>query len=76
MKKIKFEPFLEGQKVDLVILNKNIAKNSDWYSWFNHKRNTELLQLGAFPNSREKQLEYFNFHVVKKNNLKKKLVII
>ena len=73
MKKIKFESFLEGQKVNLVILNKEIAKHSDWYSWFNYKKNTELLQLGIFPNSREKQLEYFNNQVVKKNKIKKKV---
>ena len=54
MKKDKFDIFLEGETVNLVILNDFIAKNSDWYSWLNYKKNTELLQQGRFPNSKEK----------------------
>ena len=65
MQKDKFEIFLEGEIVNLVILNEKIAQNSDWYSWLNYKKNTELLQQGRFPNSR-KQLEYFKKNIVKK----------
>lgn len=73
--KTKFnDVFLEGVLVDLVILNEEVAKNSDWYSWFNFKKNTELLQLGKFPNTKEKQLEYFKKIIVKKKNLKKKIL--
>ena len=73
MKKIKYDTFIEGKLVDLVILNEEIAKNSEWYSWFNYKKNTELLQLGRFPNSKEKQLNYFKNFVVKKKDIKKKV---
>ena len=72
MKKDKFDIFLEGETVNLVILNDFIAKNSDWYSWLNYKKNTELLQQGRFPNSKEKQLEYFKTQIVKKKDLNKK----
>lgn len=71
MQKDKFEIFLEGEIVNLVILNEKIAQNSDWYSWLNYKKNTELLQQGRFPNSKEKQLEYFKKNIVKKKDLKK-----
>ena len=43
------------------------CKNSDWYSWLNYRKNTELLQQGRFPNSKEKQLEYFKNNIVKKD---------
>ena len=72
MQKDKFDIFLEGEVVNLVILNEKIAKNSDWYSWLNYKKNTELLQQGRFPNSKEKQLEYFKNNIVKKKRFKKK----
>ena len=38
MQKDKFDIFLEGEVVNLVILNEKIAKNSDWYSWLNYKK--------------------------------------
>ena len=75
MQKDKFDIFLEGEVVNLVILNEKIAKNSDWYSWLNYKKNTELLQQGRFPNSKEKQLEYFRNNIVKKKDLKKNRVL-
>ena len=74
MKKDKYDIFLESKFVKLVILTNKIAKESDWFSWFNYKKNTELLQLGRFPNTPEKQLEYFKANVVKKKNLNKKVI--
>ena len=71
MQKDKFDIFLEGEVVNLVILNEKIAKNSDWYSWLNYKKNTELLQQGRFPNSKEKQLDYFKKYSKKKRFKKK-----
>lgn len=63
---MKFETFIEGKIINLIILNENVVRNTDWYTWFNYKKNTELLQLGRFPNSKEKQLEYFKKNLVKK----------
>ena len=42
MKKDKYDIFLESKLVKLVILTNKIAKESDWFSWFNYKKNTEL----------------------------------
>ena len=38
MKKNKFETFLIGKNVDLVILDEKIVKNTDWYQWMNFKK--------------------------------------
>ena len=70
MKKNKsFNNFLEGNKVDLIILDKNVVKNTDWYSWLNYQKNTELLETGKFPNTIEKQLEYLKTEIISKKKL-------
>ena len=43
-----FDTFLIGKVVDLVVLDEKIARDSDWYNWFNYKKNTELLKLENF----------------------------
>ena len=59
MKKNKsFDTFLEGSKVDLIVLDSKVVKNTDWYTWLNYQKNTELLETGKFPNTIEKQLKY------------------
>ena len=35
-----FDTFLIGKVVDLVVLDEKIARDSDWYNWFNYKKNT------------------------------------
>ena len=70
MKKNKFESFLIGKNVDLVILDEKIVKNTDWYQWMNFKENTDLLQTGKFPNTLKDQLSYL------KNNIESKRKIL
>ena len=70
MRKIKpFDKFLLGNKVDLIILDKNVVKNTDWYSWLNYQKNTELLETGKFPNTIEKQLKYLKKEIISKKEL-------
>jgi len=70
MIKNKFETFLIGKHVDLVILSKKVVKNTDWYQWMNFKENTDLLQTGKFPNTLKDQLSYL------KNNIESKRKIL
>lgn len=70
MKKNKsFDNFLEGNKVNLIILDSNVVKNTDWYSWLNYQKNTELLETGKFPNTIEKQLKYLKTEIISKKKL-------
>lgn len=69
MAKIKFETFLEGKIVDLVILDLKVVKKTDWYNWMNYKTNTDLLQTGKFPNTLEDQIMYLNNNIESKNNI-------
>jgi len=70
MTKIKpFNKFLSGHKVDLIILDKNVVKNTDWYTWLNDQKNTELLETGKFPNTIEKQLKYLETEIISEKKL-------
>ena len=68
MKK-KFDNFLIGKLVDLAILNKSIVKNTDWYKWFNYKKNTDYLEYGKFPNTLDDQLAYLENNLDQKNKI-------
>ena len=64
-----FDKFIEGNKVDLIILDKNVVKNTDWYLWLNYQKNTDLLETGKFPNTIEKQLKYLKTEIISKKKL-------
>ncbi|ANV98020.1 hypothetical protein BBW65_04035 [Helicobacter enhydrae] len=51
--------FIEGEVIDLRIPTLELAETSDWYKWFNHPHTTAFLEHGVFPNTREKQIEFF-----------------
>lgn len=51
--------FIEGETIDLCIPTLEFAEKSDWYKWFNHPHTTMYLNHGIFPNTREKQVEFF-----------------
>ena len=67
---MKFDSFLNGKFVDLIILNKKISKYTDWYSWFNYKTNTDYLEVGKFPNTVDDQIMYL------KNSIEQKKIIL
>jgi RimJ/RimL family protein N-acetyltransferase len=70
VRKIKpFNKFLVGHKVDLIILDKNVVKNTDWYTWLNDQRNTKFMATGKFPNTIEKQLKYLETEIISEKKL-------
>ena len=42
---MKFVEFLIGKYVNLVLLDEEVAKNTDWYTWFNFSENTKILDV-------------------------------
>lgn len=53
----KYEKFIIGETIDLVIPNKYAVKNTDWFNWFNNEESTKYLaDHGLFPNTRENQM--------------------
>ena len=55
---MKFDTFIIGEYVDLVLLDQRVVNKTDWYKWFNHHENTRILEVGKFPNTLKKQLIY------------------
>ena len=52
------DTFLIGDKVNLKIPTIKFAKNSNWYKLINSKKNNRYLDHGAFPNTKEDQVEF------------------
>lgn len=78
---MKFDIFLKGQVVDLVCVDKNLLKKTDWYKWFNDKNLTKFTKQGYFPNTFLNQKKYFEENILSKKRVqlgvinKKKVLI-
>ena len=68
---MKFETFIIGKYVDLVLLDEKVVKKTDWYTWLNYSDNTEILSVGKFPNTLKKQLLYVRNQLAEKKNILK-----
>ena len=66
---MKFETFIIGKYIDLVLLDEKVAKNTDWYKWLNFSENTRLLEVGKFPNTLKKQLIYIKNELATKKEI-------
>lgn len=55
----KLDIFIKGELIDLCIPTPEFARDSEWYSWFNNPNTNRYLEQGAFPNSREDELAFF-----------------
>ena len=66
---MKFETFITGKYVNLVLLDEKVVKKTDWYTWLNHPENTKMLETGKFPNTLEKQIVYLNSDLASKKRL-------
>ena len=67
--KMKFNVFIKGKNVDLVVLDEEAVEKTDWFNWFNDEENTEYMQQHYYPNTRAKQLAFYKSEI--ENNPKK-----
>ena len=52
----KYQIFIEGETIDLVVPSKKAVENTECYNWFNNKKFTKYLSNhGLFPNTIEDQ---------------------
>ncbi|MCU0425373.1 MAG: GNAT family N-acetyltransferase [Candidatus Kapabacteria bacterium] len=51
--------FLRGKTIILKALSENDVLQSGWYGWFNSEEATEFVQQRYFPNTLQKQLEFY-----------------
>ena len=55
----KLDIFIKGELIDLCIPTPEFARDSEWYSWFNNPNTNKYLEQGAFPNTREDELNFY-----------------
>jgi len=55
----ELDVFLCGELTDLCIPTPEFAASSSWYKWLNDKSLVRYLEQGVFPNTKIKQLKYF-----------------
>ena len=65
--KIKFDVFIKGELIDLVVLTEEIIEKTNWYNWFNDEENTKDMQKHYFPNTKEIQLKFFKNEIENSN---------
>ena len=53
---MKYQVFIEGETVDLVVPSKHAVEKTEWYNWFNNVKFTKyLIHHGLFPNTIDNQ---------------------
>ena len=67
--KMKFNVFIKGKNVDLVVLDEEAVEKTDWFNWFNDGENTKYMKHRYYPNNRAKQLAFYKNEI--ENNPKK-----
>ena len=61
--------FIKGKKINLIVLNKEIAQTTNWYNWFNDEKKTQFMQKHYYPNSKEDQIKFFESIVNSKTDI-------
>ena len=69
-----YDVFLKGEFIDLIALNEDVVKGTNWYKWFNDAESTQHMQKHYFPNTMTSQLEFLND--LRKNQNKIQLGIV
>ena len=59
-KENELDVFIRGEVVDLCVPNRSSWFIEQWYGWFNDPEVTRYLCRGEFPNTKEKQLKFYD----------------
>ena len=64
---MKFDIFIKGKLVDLVVFNKNILLKTNFYTWLNDQKITKFItNAGYFPISKKEEIEYYEQNIKSK----------
>ena len=57
MKKNKFsvDVFIEGDDIDLIVVDESLIEHSNWYRWFNDEKTNANTVYHIYPNSAASQ---------------------
>lgn len=62
--RIRYDVFLKGELVDLVVLTEEIAEKTNWYNWFNDEANMHYMQKHYYPNTKEEQIKFLKNDII------------
>ena len=65
----KYESFLKGDLVDLVIINQEVLEKHSWHSWLNDQKITKYTKQGYYPLSKEEHLKYVKENIFAKKRI-------
>ena len=65
----KRDLFIVGKTIALRAINRKDVTNTNWYGWFNDEETTKNLQKHYFPNSVEKQMQFYESLINDKSKL-------
>ena len=54
---MKFDIFLKGELVNLVVVNEKIMAKTDWYTWLNDQAITKYTKQGYFPLTKKEEIK-------------------
>ena len=58
-KLMKFDIFLKGKFVNLVVVNEKIMAKTEWYTWLNDQTITKFTKQGYFPVTKKEEVQYY-----------------
>lgn len=56
----RYDIFIAGETVDLIVPCAEIVENEDWHNWFNDPAITRFNNHGVFPRTKDEQLAYLD----------------
>lgn len=59
----RFDIFIKGEVIDLCVPSLDDWVIDQWYRWFNDPKVTKYLEQGIFPNTKEKQKQFFKLYI-------------
>ena len=61
---MKYNVFLKGKEIDLVVLDDNVVQNTNWFNWFNDEENMQNMQQHYFPNTMSEQSSFLSNNIL------------
>ncbi len=66
---MKFDIFLKGELVNLVVVNEKIMAKTDWYTWLNDQAITKYTKQGYFPLTKKEEIKYYRENIKSKKRI-------
>ena len=66
---MRFEIFLKGDLVNLVVVTENLISKTKWYTWLNDQIITKYTKQGYFPLTKKEEIQYYKENIKSKKRI-------